>query len=235
MDASMIRELKEKVAKSVRILVAEGLIENRGHVSVRVPGEDLCVLPGHIHLEGRTVGDITPDEVVVANFEGVTVDGAFEPPDEVFIHTEVYKARPDVSSVVHTHSPMATIVGIARQSIIPVNLEGAIFAKGVPLYEWGGRVVTKEEGEKLAKALGSSWAILLCGHGTVNVGTNIEQACVVAVHLEKTARLQYHASLLGKAFPLTDDAINWEFVLGTDYYNPTWAYLEAKLSKTGLG
>ncbi|MBI3059407.1 MAG: class II aldolase/adducin family protein, partial [Deltaproteobacteria bacterium] len=95
-----IKELKETLAYSCNILAQEGHWDNiLGHVSVRIPKQDRILMKPHsFGLE-----EIRPQHIIVCNLDGKKIEGKYERHSEIFIHTEIFKARPDVNCVVHTH------------------------------------------------------------------------------------------------------------------------------------
>jgi ribulose-5-phosphate 4-epimerase/fuculose-1-phosphate aldolase len=119
-------DIKERVALGVRILAYEGVFPLAlGHVSERVPGDDLiCILSGEVHDRGGTLDRIDAAGIVVIDFDGKLVDGELEPPGERFIHTGIYRSRPEVQSVVHAHPPTAVALSAAGQEGLPVTARG---------------------------------------------------------------------------------------------------------------
>ncbi|MEE9143562.1 MAG: class II aldolase/adducin family protein, partial [Candidatus Binatia bacterium] len=118
----MSRELtaiRERVALGVRILAQQGVFPLAlGHVSERIPGENLiCILSGEVHDRGGTLDGIGLAEIVVINLEGELIEGEVKPPGERFIHTEIYRTRPEARSVVHAHPPIAVALSTAGQEV----------------------------------------------------------------------------------------------------------------------
>jgi len=191
--------LKIKVAQAVRMLAAEGLVASSGHVSARIPGTNKVL----INSRDASREVVQPEDIVTVDLDGKKIAGKDREPDEAFIHLSIYRARPDVMSVVHTHSLYATAFTIARKPMLPVCVHGAIFADGVPEYPEAGKVVNRQQGDALAKALGSHRAVLMRMHGAAIVGAYLEEAFTAALQLEENAQLQITASALGPADRLT--------------------------------
>ena len=107
--AANLKELKEKLAYSCNILAYEGHWDNiLGHVSVRIPGQNRILMKPH----SFGFEEIRPQHIIVVDIEtGKKVEGKHERHSEVFIHTGIMKARPDVNCVVHSHPPYATALG----------------------------------------------------------------------------------------------------------------------------
>lgn len=195
--------LKAKVAQAVRMLAAEGLVASSGHVSARIPGTDKVL----INSRNASREIVQPDDIVTVNLDGKKIAGKGLQPDETFIHLSIYKARPDVMSVIHTHSEYSTAFTVAQKEILPVTVHGAIFADGVPEYKRAGKVMTRQEGDDLAKVLGSHRAALMRMHGAVVVGAYIEEAFCAALQLEENAKMQIMASTLGPISHMTPEEV----------------------------
>ncbi|HYZ44239.1 MAG TPA: class II aldolase/adducin family protein, partial [Xanthobacteraceae bacterium] len=122
-----ITALRRRLARAHRILTAGGIWPlTKGHVSARIPGTDHVLILGHIHSEGRSLIDTDVDDIVTVDLDGNWLEGRIEPVDERYLHLEIMKERPDVTSVVHAHPTYATAFGIAGVNILPVGNRGAI-------------------------------------------------------------------------------------------------------------
>lgn len=194
-----MEDLRAKVAQCCRMLCMANLIDFSGHVSAREPGTDrVFIHPRHVsRLEVR------PEDVLVVNLEGKLLEGLQQPPMELAMHTEVYKAREDVFAVAHLHPRMVTILGMAGRELVPACMHGALFAGGVPVYPGCHHVATPELGAAVARALGRHWALILKGHGAVVVGESVEAVFCASLRLEESADKLFHASLLGPVQPLS--------------------------------
>ena len=114
------RELRELVAASGQILYQQKLVDYLGHSSARIPGTERVVIkPKH---SAKTLGmhTLDADDMIVIDLDGNLVEGTEKPPAETYIHTEIYRARDDVMAVVHTHQPIATLMGVMNAEILPV-------------------------------------------------------------------------------------------------------------------
>ena len=191
-----IDELKEKVAYSCNILAIEGHWDQiLGHVSARIPGEQAFLMKPH----SFGFEEIRPYHVIVCNLEGEKIRGDYERHSEVFIHSEIYKARPDVNCVVHSHPPYATAFGSLRQPMRPISHEGVIFNDNLPLFDYTTALIrTPELGAKVAESLKDCRGVLMKNHGSTVVGESVEVATLYAVFLEKAARIQLAAMVAGE-------------------------------------
>jgi L-ribulose-5-phosphate 4-epimerase len=223
--------LRTKVAQAVRMLAAEGIVGSSGHVSARIPGTDMVL----INSRDASREFVQPDDIVTVKLDGTKTAGKGREPDELFIHLSIYRARPDVMSVIHTHPLYSTAFTVAQKELLPVSVHGAIFADGVPEYKRAGKIVNKTQGEELAKVLGSHRGALIRMHGAVLVGAYVEEAFCAAIQLEENAKMQITAAALGPPSPMTpaeiEDAIKeswtpnsikkrWEFYLERDKTKP---------------
>jgi len=223
-----VQRLKELLVISSKILDNEGVYDYVGHVSARVPGADQMLITPH--LRALSFREVTPRDILTLDFKGNQMEGGLRHPWEFWIHACIYKARPDVNSVVHVHPEACVAMGVAEQPILPIYVIGGLFAKGVPLFKAPGLVTTEKLGDDLAKTLGDCNAALLKWHGAVVVGTSVEQACVSTVGLERLARIQLSAMAVAGAKgiqPLPDSALDPELI----HYGAGWKYFVSRLPK----
>ena len=200
-SADAIAQLKTKVAQATRMLAAEDIIASSGHVSVRIPGTDRFLIgPADV-----TRDILTADDVVTSDVNAKKIEGKGPQPLETEIHAGIYRARPDVMSVIHSHPLHSVVFTITGKSILPVSVHGAIFADGVPTFEHVGHINTRELGDGLARTLGSHRAALIKMHGAVIVGASLEEAFVAAIQLEENAEKQLWAEATGKVTPMTPE------------------------------
>ena len=213
-----------------------------GHVSVRHPDGDKFLIAASIRGDGRTyLNDLSPNDIIPVDLDGHSIEPGMQPVGEVIIHSSIYKARPDVKSVVHVHPFWSTTLSIAGRQILPVGTShGHYFPDGVSILDTGfGWLVTEEHGNKLVKALGYGKAVVHKGHGVVVAEQGICEAVVTTVALELLARQQAYASLLGSVQPYSKEEIE-------QYYRPSgaktwgtpargrWLWYERRLREKGL-
>jgi HCOMODA/2-hydroxy-3-carboxy-muconic semialdehyde decarboxylase len=183
------------------ILYHQGVVDGFGHVSVRHPAR-----PDHF-LMARAIapGRVTRDDILEfdADAKAVKPDG---PPiySERFIHSEVYKARPDVMAVVHSHSPAVIPFSVTQVPLRPVLGPASFLAPQVPVFEirkvagMTNLLVTDvARGRALAETLGQHPVALMRGHGNVVVGPNVRRTVSRAIYTEINARLLWQAVTLG--------------------------------------
>lgn len=204
-------DLCRRVAEACRVLGALELTKaTTGHVSARIPGSDRLL------IRARGGGELgvrytTEEQVLEVDLNGTAVsanDRQLASPIEVFIHTQIYLARPDVHAVVHVHPPTAVLFTICNVPLLPIygayDPGSAIFAvEGVPRYEKSVLIETPSLGNELAGTLGSASACLMKGHGITTVGQSVEEAALAAIHLNELAEMNFRARLLGDPRAIT--------------------------------
>jgi len=225
--------LRVKVAQAVRMLAREGLVASSGHVSARIPGTDKVL----INSRDASREVLQPEDIVTVDLEGNKVAGKGGEPDETWMHLGIYRARPDVRSVIHTHALHSTSFTIARKPILPVIMRGSIFADGVPEYPVARKIINRQHGEDLARVLGSHRAVLIRMHGAAVVGAYLEEAFVAALQLEENAQYQITASALGSVDQLTPEEVEES---NRESWKPNsiakrWEYYRAKEKKALAG
>jgi ribulose-5-phosphate 4-epimerase/fuculose-1-phosphate aldolase len=193
--------LVDDLVAASHILADQGVVDGFGHVSVRHPAN-----PNHF-LMSRSMAPalVKAEDIMEFDLDGNAIDGRGRAVFlERFIHAEVYRARPDVQAVVHSHSPAVIPFGITQVPMRAVYHVAAFLAEGVPVFE-----IRKPEGmtdmlvrsgslgKALADALGSKSVVLMRGHGDVVVGPTIPLAVFRAVYTEVNARIQAQAIALG--------------------------------------
>jgi len=131
------------------------------------------------------------------------VEGAGMPNPSNRFHLWIYRARPDVNCIIHTHPPHVSALSMLGEELAVAHMDASLFYEDVAfLPEWPGVPIGDEEGEIISNALGTKRAILLAHHGQLVVGASVEEAGVLAVFFERTARLQLLARAVGPIKPI---------------------------------
>ncbi|HEX3517187.1 MAG TPA: class II aldolase/adducin family protein [Trebonia sp.] len=195
-------EQRREVAAATRMLVDEGILNYSGHLSVRVgDGQTILIQPVD---EPRA--ELRPDRVLTVNLDREIIAGTGRPPSETAIHTEIYRARPDVGAVAHFHHDPTTVFTVAGdQPIVPVKNHASRWLSGVPVHPDPSHISSTEQGQELAATLGGCQAALLRSHGEVVVAENIRTLFADVVHFVENANLLARAMTLGKVHPLSAD------------------------------
>jgi len=192
--------LKRKLALAGKVLAANGQSDfTRGHISVRLPGKKPLFL-----MKPHSVGldEITPANILTIDLDGNVVAGKARRHSEVFIHSEIYKARADVGCVVHTHPPYAIALSGSGRPVKALSQAGALFRGDAGVYDDTIALIRSPElGAGVARALGSGRAVLLKNHGVVVAGASIEETVIGAIMLETAAMIQLTAEAAGEIAP----------------------------------
>ena len=196
------------VANACRILGARGLAEDvLGHISVRTGPDRILIRCRGPREEGLFLTQ--PADIREVDLDGKAADGedldGWSVPNELPIHAEVLRARPDVDAVVHCHPPSVLMAGLEGVPLRPVfgayHIPAARMAlEGVPVYPRSVLVRRPELGREVAAALGDKSVLVMRGHGITAVGSGehaVEQAVVRALALDVLARVSVESARLG--------------------------------------
>jgi L-fuculose-phosphate aldolase len=218
--------LREQLVLAGKVLVNEGQDDfTRGHISARLPDNPALFL-----MKPHSVGldEITPENILTIGLDGNVVEGTARRHSEVFIHSEIFRARPDVSCVTHTHPPYATALSASGRPLCAYSQPSALFYGSLGTYTDTMRLIrTPELGAGVARALGPGRAVLLKNHGVVVTGASVAEAVVGTIMLENAAMIQMIAEAAGTPAPefARDDILQLQheisrpdqFVVNFDY------------------
>jgi L-fuculose-phosphate aldolase len=224
----MSEALKQQLADALSMMERAEVIDFNGHMSCRLPGSD------HILINaGKSVRSaLGPEDIIAIDMDGKPVAGDVVPPMEFHIHTEIYRRRPDVNAVAHTHPLWSTLFSMTGVKVEPVTMQAAVMGP-VQFFDTVASINEKALAEALAQALGSHRVVMLKSHGAVVVGADIVEAFVLGIYLEETARRQYLARALGTPHALAAAQVD---KIGTNLRRPhllkkVWDYHHAKLKR----
>lgn len=188
--------LKRQLADAGRVLAHEGQGDYvAGHVSLRLDGEPdrFLMKPAGIGLE-----EMTDENIITVNIEGEKIGGAFPRHNEVFIHSEVLRARPDCNAVIHTHAVYAVVFSSLGKPLLPVSNDAAFFANGLPVFEETTElIITEARGKAVARTMGGHGALILRNHGIVTAAPSMEEAVFLALKLNQACHAQLLAEWAG--------------------------------------
>jgi len=212
MDAE---EVKFQVAVATRILaelgLASGISNSVGHASMRLPDQ-----PDRFVIKGRgypmdVVGLMRPEDLVTVDMEGRKVDGpkGISQCYEIKMHSCIYRARPDVQSVVHVHPRFTILMSVLGKTIKPMsNSGGQLVRTPIPTYPHSKLILTDKDGSEVAETLGMGKAVLLKGHGAATAGVSLQESVTSMLHLEEQAMMNtYAAGIVGLEHPFMSDEI----------------------------
>jgi L-ribulose-5-phosphate 4-epimerase len=191
----MLETLREEIWRLHLELPRNNLVAwTSGNVSGRDPEMGLVIIkPSGIRYE-----DLTPESMVVVDLDGKVVEGNHKPSSDTCAHVYVYRHRPDVNGVVHTHSTFATAWAAVGRPI-PAVLTAICdeFGGPVPVGAYA-KIGGDEIGQEIIRSIGSSPAILMKNHGVFTVGKTPEAAVKAAVMVEDVARTVFYALQMGQ-------------------------------------
>jgi HCOMODA/2-hydroxy-3-carboxy-muconic semialdehyde decarboxylase len=191
-----------ELALANRILYDQQIVDGLGHVSLRHPDDPSLFLLSC----SRAPGLVQPEDICCFRQDGSPLDPeAPRPYLERFIHAEIYRARPDVQAVVHSHSPSVIPFACVQQPLRPIFHMAGFLGEGsahFEIREAGGDtdmlIGSSYLGEALARSLGGRSCVLMRGHGSTVVGAGLRQVVYRAIYAEANARLQLSAQTLGE-------------------------------------
>lgn len=199
----------EKIVWSAHELVERNAVlshSQHGNISVRLPDGDRFLLTGV-----GALADLTTDDLGLLTIDGEIVEGNIAPASHEIIqmHAAVYRRRPDVGAVVHTHSPYVTAYAIANQPIEPTYEALVRFDinESVPVAAYGPRGSEASVTNIIDVMTDTSKACLLANHGLLVWDTSIEMATHLVFILEEAAQFSLMANVIGGAKTLPADAI----------------------------
>ncbi len=212
------RDLREQVVQTARRMSTSGLVTGTsGNVSARTPEGTVLITPS-----GLDYGGLEPRDVVLVTVGGETVEGSLEPSSETAMHTGIYRARPEVGAVVHTHARFATTLACLGWPIPPVHYMLTTLSQDgtvplAPYATYGSEALAGHAGGALGL---SNKACLLQNHGTIAVGESPGEAFSRTIVLEEMAEIYYRARVAGEPVLLTDEQVAETAAKIADYGQP---------------
>ena len=174
-----------------------------GNVSARDPDTGyVAIKPSGVRYEA-----LRPEHMVIVDLDGQIIEGDLKPSSDTATHLYIYRHRPDLNGVVHTHSPYATAFAAVGKPIPPV-LTAICDEFGGPIPIGGFALIGGEEiGKEVVRSIGQSPAILLQSHGVFTFGPTVETAVKAAVMVEDVAHTLWLAMQIGEPLPISDEAV----------------------------
>jgi L-fuculose-phosphate aldolase len=196
---------RRSLTRSAWILAGEGHESGlAGQLTARGPSaETFWTLPlGLAFDEAEESSWLLIDDALTV-LEGTGAHGIREPNPATRFHLWIYRARPDVTAIVHTHPPAASALAAAEQPLIVAHMDATpLFEDTAFLPDWPGLPTADREGELIAAGLGGMHALLLAHHGLLAAGRSVQEATFLGVFMERIARQQLDAAKVGGAKPI---------------------------------
>ncbi len=191
--------VSERLAAACRILALDGHAHGlAGQVTIRLDGGRTATTP-----IGPGFDEVGSADILEVDDDLNVLSGRGIPNPAVRFHLWVYRARPDVKAIVHTHPPATSSLSMIGRPLVVSHMDAAMLWDDVAyLPEWPGVPIADEEGRIISTALGGKANILLAHHGLLTTGDTIETAVYRAVHFERAARLQLDAEAAGRIRPV---------------------------------
>ncbi len=237
-------DLRPLLATACRVMADRLLVEDiLGHISARLDDDHLLVRCRGQAERGLSFTE--PDDIRTVELATGRIvddpDGGYAPPNELPIHTSVLSARPDVVSVVHAHPPEVVVASMAGVALTPIfgayDIPAArLAAASIPTFERGILINDDAVASEMVAGLGDADAIVLRGHGLVTAGSSVPAAVLVALQVDRLARMHLavrRAGVTPTDLPADDLAALPD--LGPGFNEATmWRHLTARLGQTDL-
>ncbi len=221
----MSDSIKQQLVDCIRMLERADYIDHNGHCSARRDETSLYINSG-----ASVRSTLTTDDIVAIDLDGNQVEGDERPPLEYHIHSEIYRARPDISAIAHTHPKWSTFLTMTGHTLKPVYAQGTLVSNAAVL-DTPMSVNTKPMGERLARQLGNARLVLLKAHGVVATGVDMLECFALAAYVEENAYRQYMAMQIGTPYEFTEEEqqASREKLWKPSLFQKTWDYYRAKL------
>lgn len=227
--------IEQKIAIACRCLAQQEHCETlAGQLTVRLGEGRFATTP-----IGVAFDEMTPADILVVDDELHRLAGHGAPNPATRFHMWVYRARPDVACIIHTHPPATSALSMIEEPLVVAHMDQTPFFDDCAfLKEWPGLPIADEEGRVISAALGSKRSILLAHHGLLTAGSSIEEATYLAVLMEQAARRQLMAAAAGKIHPVPAHLAreSHDFLLKPSIVNATFAmYARRALASSDEG
>ena len=234
-----IDDLCYQLALANRIVAHEGVLDGFGHISVRHPEKP----DRYLLSRSRSPELVEPGDILELDIDSnVVTPGNILPYGECVIHGEIFRVRPDVTTIVHHHSPAILPFCLTDLKLVPINSLGATMGAVVPSWdsadEFGDTpmvLTTNEQGASLARALGPHSMVLMRRHGATVVGRSLKEAVFRSIMTHRNAELQLRSHMVGKVTPLSagEQKLSHDYSLQERPLGRAWEYWVTRLTKAG--
>src|SRR5215207_4518976 len=223
--------LREQLVWACRILGMEGHGDyTLGHISVR-EGDNV-----HMKRNGIGLEEVSDDHLLTIDLDGNRVAGEGPIHLEAVLHTAVYRKRPDVLAVVHTHPLYSTAFGAVEAPLEMINHDAVLFYDGLGYFDKTAElIVTMEQGDAVAAALGDKRVVVMRGHGVLVTGKTLPWVVYTALTLERVLQIQSIARTFGELKPMSDEMANavYQDKYRDEFIINYWNYLIRQAKRAG--
>jgi L-ribulose-5-phosphate 4-epimerase len=200
------RQLREEIAACTLVLNRLDILGYSGHVSARLPdGEHFL-----IQSFDQSRAELGPDDLLICSMDGSVVVGnqGVRAPAEVYLHTEILRARQDIQAIAHFHHDLTTTFTLVKdRPLVPVKNHAVRWANGIPVHRDPSHVSSPELGRSVAATLGRHHALQIRAHGQVVAAESVKALLIDSIHFVENAEALYRAHGLGSVEPLDDQEI----------------------------
>lgn len=204
----MLENLRQSVWEANIELPKNRLVTaTSGNASARDKDSGLVV----IKPSGYAFDKLKPEHLIVVNLEGEVIEGDLSPSVDTATHLYVYRHRPDVKGIIHTHSPYATSFAVLGKTLpLCLTTLACEFGTHIPVSAFA-EIGEEEIGKEIVDKIGTCSAILMRNHGVFTIGASVQSALKAAIMLEEASQTIHYAMLRGTVEELPDDVIEDAF------------------------
>lgn len=205
-SAAIEERLREEVAACTLLLNDLGILGYSGHVSARLPDREAFLIQSF----DQSRAALRPEDLLICGLDGSKLEGpaGLRPPSEVYLHSEILRARGDIQAIAHFHHDLTTTFTLVEGvPLRPIKNHAVRWASGIPTYADPSHVSNPALGRAVAKALGVHHALLIRAHGQVVAAESVPALFIDCVHFVENAEAMYRAASLGKVVPLNPEEI----------------------------
>lgn len=226
------QRLMTQLALGARMLSLDGHDDfNQGQISARIPGAETFMIKNAL----CGFDEATPEDVVEAHVDDNAEPPRLAPP-ELPLHQAIYRARPDVNGIVHSHAPHTLVFGATDLALRPLSHDGAYFVDRIGLFtDTSNTVLDIDTGARIASALADCPAVFLRNHGGVVVGKSVRHAAIFAQVLERACRLQLVAENSAAKYAWSTDRdvmLKRDFIYADLSVRSYWDYAVRRVVRT---
>lgn len=225
-------EIIEQIALATRMSVMEGLLDFSGHISSRVPGHEAILIQS-----GKAArSHLSSSEVLIVGMDGTVLSGEGAPPLELALHLGIYRARPDIGAVLHSHLLDAVAFTLMRDIDVQIMRPAASrWAGGIPTHSYPGSINSVQQADAFARTLGDANGALLRAHGLVLCAESVPAVFMDSVYFLENLRTNMIVLQSGRAaMPLTEEECAELDVPRTFNVQKLWAHFRARAAERGL-
>ena len=220
-------EVKQELVDAIRMLERAEYIDHNGHCSARRDAHSFYINSG-----ASVRGTLTVEDIVAVDLDGNPVDGGnVKPPLEFPIHAEIYRARPTVNAVFHTHPQWSTYLTMCGVEQKVVYAQASLLGI-MPVMDSPMSVNTRPMGEKMVAIMGENPIVLLKAHGVVAAADSILECFAYAAYVEENARRQYMAMQIGEPYVFSEEeqAACRAKLRSPSLFKKTWDHYRSKIA-----